>query len=295
MLGESFYTFLQFLTTGLSNGSIYALIALGFVLIYKSTKVLNFAQGELLMLGAYVFSAISLRFQLGFLATLSLTLIFAFLLGVLIEVVVLRRLIGEPIFSVIMVTVGLSSVLRSVVGLFWGHEEKRLELFFSEKVFTFADLRIYQSHVYTILTCLVLFTIFLLFFKYSRVGLAMRSTAEDQDISLLMGISVKKMFALSWAIAAVVATIGGLFFGNLGFLHTNMSHVGLKAFPAAILGGLDSIGGALIGGLIIGVVESLVGGYVGAGIGELAAYIALFLILIFRPYGLFGSEEIERV
>jgi len=295
MQQESVYIFLQFLTTGLANGSVYALVALGFVLIYKSTKVLNFAQGELLMVGAYIFFAVSIKFQLGFLATLLIALSFSFLLGILIEVVILRRFIGEPIFSVIMVTVGLASVLRSLVGLIWGHEEKRLDLFFSDKVFSFFDLKIFQSHVFTILTSLILFIIFLLFFKHSKIGLAMRSTAENQDVSLLMGISVKLVFAISWAIAAMVATLGGLFWGNLGFLHTNMSHIGLKAFSVAILGGLDSVGGALIGGLIIGIIESLVGGYIEAGIGELAAYVALFLILILRPYGIFGSEEIERV
>ena len=295
MSQEGMHAFLQFLITGLSNGSIYAIVAVGFVIIYKSTKILNFAQGELLMIGAYVFFSLSAKLQLGFIASFLLTLTFSFLLGILIEVLILRRFVGEPIFTVIMVTVGLAALLRSLVGLLWGHEEQKVVFFFSDKILSLGHLRLFQAHIYTIFTCLALFILFQVFFKYAKIGLAMRSAAEDQDISLLMGISVKHIFGISWAIAAVVATIGGLFLGNMGFLHTNMSFIGMKAFPVAILGGLESVGGALIGGLIIGIAESLVGGYIEAGIGELAAYIILFLILVFRPYGLFGIEEIERV
>ena len=299
MAGEGVTIFFQLVVGGLAVGSIYALIALGFVLIYKATGVINFAQGELMMLGAYFCFTLITRYHIPFLPAFLITLVFSAILAILVEFLILRPMVGEPIFSVVMVTIGLAILLRSLVGIFWGHEEYKFPGFISEQPIVLGGIRIAPEHMWTIITALVFLGLFALFFKFTRVGIGMRATSEDQDVAFLMGISVRKIFALSWIIAAIVASVAGVFFANMYLIYSSMNFIGIRAFPAAVLGGMDSVAGAIIGGLLIGVIENLAGGYLdtllGGGIKEITAFVVLIIILMVKPYGLFGTEEIERV
>jgi branched-chain amino acid transport system permease protein len=299
MDSEGLKILFQLILSGVIVGSVYGLIALGFVLIYKATDVVNFAQGELMMIGAYFCYYLIITYHVPFIPAFLMTLLFSALLGILIEFLILRPMIGKHVFSVIMVTVGLATLLRSLVGLFWGHDTYRFPAPFSDKAIHVLGLSILPVELATALAALVMFILFYLFFKYSKLGLAMRATAFDQKSAFLMGISVRKIFSLSWVLASVVASIGGIFLASVSSLQTNMSIIGLKVFPAVVLGGIDSVAGAILGGLIVGLTENLAGGYLskvfGSGVKELSAFFILLLILMIRPYGLFGKKEITRV
>ena len=278
-------------------GSIYALVALGFVLIYKATSILNLAQGEFLMVGAYICLSITLDFGLNFVASFMLTMVFSVVLGLAVERFVLRPLIGEPIISVIMVTLGLTYILRGLVIMIWGNDIRQFNIFPQQPV-DFWGVKLTYLYLYSLGISLVLLTIFAIFFKYARTGIFMRAVADHQTAAQSMGISVKGVFAMSWCIAAVVSSIGGILVGNIAGVGVDLSYIGLKVLPAVILGGLDSILGAIIGGLIVGVLEFLSAGYLDPyipAINEVFPFIVLVLVLMIKPYGLFGTEEIERV
>jgi branched-chain amino acid transport system permease protein len=292
--------FLQLVLNGLVVGSIYSLVALGFVIIFKSSGILNFAQGEFLLLGAYVFLAIVAQGGVPLAPGFVLTLLFSALLGVILERVVLRPLIGEPIISVIMVTLGLSSVLRAIVQGIWGTDTRPVPTVFSLDPIRIGPLPVARGYLYSAAAVAILLVVLSLFFRYSRPGIAMRATAGSQQVALSMGISVKRIFALSWSIAAVVSATGGILLASLrGGVDGSLAVLGLKVLPVVIVGGLDSVGGAILGGLLIGVLENLSGGYLdpifGGGVKEVAPFVALVLILMIRPYGLFGKVQIERV
>lgn len=292
--------YLQLVINGLVVGSIYSLVALGFVIIYKATKVVNFAQGELVMAGAYVCFSLTVQFQVPFLAAFLMTLAFSVVLGLAIERLVLRPLIGEPIISVIMVTVGLSSVLKALVQLLWGTQLRAYPQVLPQEPVFIAGLPVSPVYIAAFALSVVLFLVFSAFFKYSRLGVAMRATALDQQAAQSMGIGIKNIFALSWCIAAVVSSIGGVILGNINGINSQLGHLGLKVFPAVILGGLDSLLGAALGGLIIGVLENVCDGAAKdlfglGGVREVAAFVVLVVILMIRPYGLFGTKQIERV
>lgn len=292
--------YLQLIISGLVVGSIYSLVALGFVIIFKATKVVNFAQGELVMFGAYVCFALTVQFHLPFLVSFLLTLVFSVLLGLLVERLVLRPLIGEPIISVIMVTIGLSSMLKSFVQMGWGTQIHVFPQILPQEPLVLLGLPIAPVYVAAFGLALLLFGVFSLFFKYSSIGIAMRATAFDQQAAQSMGIGIKSIFALSWCIAAVVSSIGGIILGNINGINAQLGYLGLKVFPAVILGGLDSLLGAALGGLIIGVLENICEGAAKdllglGGVKEVASFIILVIILMIKPYGLFGSREIERV
>ncbi len=292
--------FLQLVLNGLVIGSIYALVGLGFVIIYKSSSILNFAQGEFLMLGAYVCVAIMSGANVPFLPAFAITLAFSALLGVLMERLLLRPMIGEPVISVIMLTLGLSSVLKAVVQAVWGTDTRPYPELFPTAPVQIGPLPVSQGYLYSLGSVAVLLVLFTLFFKLTRAGIAMRATAFSQQVALSMGISVKHMFALAWSIAAVVSAVGGVLLGGVrGGVDGAFAFFGLKVIPVVILGGLDSIGGAIVGGFIMGVLENLSGGYLdpvfGGGVKEVAPFIALVAILAVRPYGLFGKVKIERV
>ena len=292
--------FLQLVLNGLVIGSIYALVGLGFVIIYKSSSILNFAQGELLMLGAYVCLAIFVTFRVPFLAAFALTLGFSVILGILMERVLLRPMIGEPVISVIMLTLGLSSVLKAVVQGLWGTDTRPYPELFPTTPVQVGPLPVSQGYLYSMASVLLLLALFSAFFKYSRAGIAMRATAFSQQVALSMGISVKRMFALAWSIAAVVSAVGGVLLGGLrGGVDGAFAFYGLKVIPVVILGGLDSVAGAIFGGVVMGVLENLSGGYLdpvfGGGVKEVAPFVALVGILAVKPYGLFGKVKIERV
>jgi branched-chain amino acid transport system permease protein len=276
-------------------------VALGFTIIYKATRVVNFAQGELLMVGAYVCYAFVVQMGVPFWAALLATVVFSMILAFLIERLILRPMIGEPIISIIMVTIGLSLVMRSLITAVWGNDilvyEPKL---FPQEMVTIAGVPISQEFIWCFVLSMVLLAVFSAFFKFSKAGVAMRATAFNQQVAQSMGISVKYIFALSWIISAVVSGIGGVLIGNINGINSSLYHFGLKVFPATILGGLDSILGAALGGLIIGLLENLSDGlcnsYLGlSGVKEVAPYVILVVILMIKPYGLFGTKEIERV
>ena len=291
---------LQLLINGLVVGAIYSLVATGFVIIYKATSALNLAQGEFLMVGAYICLDLLTKYEIPFFQSFLITLVFAALLGLLIERVILRPLIGSHLISVIMVTLGLSSILKALIQIKYGTNTIPFPEVFPAEPVQIGPIPVSQGYLYALGCVVFLVAILTLFFKYAKAGVAMRATASNQQVALSMGISVKKMFALSWSISAIVSAVGGILLGTIrGGVDMSLGFMGLKVLPVVILGGLDSILGAIVGGLIIGVLENFSGGYidplVGGGIKEIAPYIALILILMFKPYGLFGKKKIERV
>lgn len=294
---NEFLFFMQFFLSGLSIGSIYALVALGFVLIYKSTSILNLAQGEFLMVGAYICLSMTIDYGLNFYASFLVTMVFSIILGLVVERIVLRPLIGEPIISVIMVTIGLTYVLRGVVIMIWGNDIRQFNVF-PEQPIDLWGVKLTYLYLWSIGISFFLLSVFVVFFKYARTGIFMRAVADHQTAAQSMGISVKRVFAMSWCIAAVVSSIGGILVGNIAGVGVDISYIGLKVLPAVIFGGLDSILGAIIGGLVVGILEFLSAGYLDPyipAINEVFPFIILVVVLMIRPYGLFGIEEIERV
>jgi branched-chain amino acid transport system permease protein len=287
--------FIQLTLTGLTNGAILALAALGFVLIYKSSDVINFAQGEFLLVGAYVTFGLIVQFGLAWPFGMVLTLLVAIAMGVIVERLVLRPLIGEPIISVIMVTIGLSSLLRAIVSSIWGTLPRAFPAFIPSHTVNILTATVGADRLWAIVIAIVMLALFTFFFRRSREGIAMRAVADDQQAALSMGISVKRIFAWAWSIAAISATVAGVLIANIVGVSGELSVFGLRVFPVVILGGLDSIPGAIVGGVVIGLLEAYTGGYIGQGLNTVIPFIILILILMIRPYGLFGQEIIERV
>jgi branched-chain amino acid transport system permease protein len=291
--------FLQIIVTGIATGGVYGLIALGFVLIFKATGILNLATGAFMTLGAYISLTILVRlgapFWLAFLGTLG----FAILLGIVLERLILRPLIGEPIISVVMVTIGLSSILQGLTHLIWSPDYRSFPEIFPPEPLDLGFAIVPSGLLWGFIFAAVGTLIFILIFKLTRTGVAMRATASDQQAALSMGISVRWIFALSWSYGAVAAVIGGIVIGNISGISIYLGDIGLKVLAVIILGGLDSIGGAILGGLIIGILENLAGLYLdpifGGGVKDVAPFFILVLIIMIRPYGLFGKKIIERV
>jgi len=287
--------FIQLTLTGLTNGAILSLAALGFALIYKSSDVINFAQGEFLLVGAYLTYAMIAQFGLVWPLGVLITLGLSILLGVIVERFVLRPMIGEPIISVIMVTIGLSSVMRAVVNAIWGTTGRPFPPFIPSQQVNIFGATIGADRLWAIAIAIIMLGFFTFFFRRSKEGIAMRAVADDQQAALSMGISVKYIFAWAWSIAAVTAAIAGGLVANIVGVGNTLASFGLRVFPVVILGGLDSIPGAIIGGVIIGLLETYTGGYIGQGLNQVLPFVVLILILMIRPYGLFGQEIIERV
>lgn len=285
----------QQIISGVAVGCIYALVALGFVLIYKATEVINFAQGEFMMIGAFAAYTLIVFFKVPFLPAFVFTLIFMFLFGILLDRVIFRPLVGEGAFALVMVTIGLAFTLRSLAGMIWTYDTFDFPFVFSEKPLDLGGLVISKVHLTIIVSSVILMSLLYLFFKFTDIGIAMQATSQNQLAAYLMGIGVKKVFLLTWAISAVIAAIAGILIAPISFLHANMGFIGLKAFPAAVLGGFGSIPGAIVGGLIIGLSENLAGGYLTPGFKNIFAYIILILVLMIRPEGIFGIKEKKRV
>ena len=290
---------MQLFASGIAVGCLYALIALGFVLIIKATDILNFAHGEIIMISALICYFLMAKYHFSFLPAVLITVVIAGFMGVLTERVVLRPMLGEPIFAVVMITIGLSIFLRSLAGIIFGHDNYVFPSPFPKEPIQLAGVTLSMTQIWVMVSTAILVVLFFIFFKYSRMGLAMRGTANNQETALLMGISTKRVFAMVWGIAFVTAAIAGIFLANVMVVNIGLTFVAISAFPAIILGGLESIPGAIIGGLAIGVIENLAGGYldqmIGGGVKDVTPFVVLFLILMFKPYGLFGKEEIERV
>ena len=290
--------FLNLLVNGIVVGALYALVALGFVLIYKASGVINLAQGELVLLGAYIGLTFTTELQIPFALALLLTIVVSALVGVAIERAVLRPFIGEPPISIIMVTMGLSFLIKAVIHAIWGTDMRSFQGLFRSQPIVIGPVAISEVFLWGLVAALILLILLNAFFKYSMLGIAMRATADDEQAALSMGISVKRVLAATWAVAAMVAAVGGIFLGNIAGVNPLLTSYGLKVLPVAILGGLDSIPGAILGGFIIGILEALTGGYLDqylTGIKEVVPFAVMIVILLIKPYGLFGKEIIERV
>ncbi|MBW2609384.1 MAG: branched-chain amino acid ABC transporter permease [Deltaproteobacteria bacterium] len=289
--------FLQLLVNGISLGFLYSLSALGFVMIFKSSSVLNFAHGELLAIGAFMFLVLSLWANLPIVLAFALTLIGSFTLGFIIERFFLRPLIGEALIQVIMLTLGISYMFKGLLLFVFGGDIHDFPDFLPEGLaLKWGAVELPSVYVATFIIGIIFLIIFGFFFKYSSQGIYMRSVADNQPAALSLGVNVRRVFAFSWAIAALVAAMSGIVLGIVKGINVHeLSSIGLKVFPVVILGGLDSIGGAILGGLIIGLLETFTGGYVSTSLREIIPFIVLVLILMVRPYGLFGLVEIERV
>jgi branched-chain amino acid transport system permease protein len=291
---------LQLLVNGLIVGALYGVVAMSFVLIYKASRVVNFAQGEFLLIGAWACWWLLTRWQLPIWIGFPVTLAFMLVFGVVLQIVVLRPMIGEPIISLIMVTIGLSIVFQAVMKWMFGVFAKPFPPIFASPHVNLIGLEIQTVYIVSLVISLMVMVGFGLFFKYTRLGLAMRATAFDQQVAQSLGISVRQMFAMSWAISAMVSAVAGVTVGVVNGVSSALSYFGIKVFPAVILGGLDSVVGAVVGGLLVGILEN-VAHYLDSqwlhwgNMYEIAPFYILIVILMIKPYGLFGTKDIERV
>ncbi|MDP9405170.1 MAG: branched-chain amino acid ABC transporter permease [Actinomycetota bacterium] len=294
--------FLQSLSRGLGTGSLYALLAVGFVIIYKSTLVISFAQPALMVAGAVAVTYLAVDFGLNFFVAVPIAVIATAALGLVVERVALRPMVGKPVFVIAIITLGVDIFIRVIVNRFIGLNVRQVGDPWGLNVIDVGGVVIQQRYLAMVVTTAAVVAALFAFFKYSRIGLAMRATAFDQETALAQGISVGTVFALSWAIAGGLAALAGTFLGTSAGIDQQTWLVALKALPAIILGGLDSIGGAVVGGLAVGVLESLVGTYqgqyapwLGQNFAVVSPYVLMLLVLLVRPYGLFGTPEVERV
>jgi branched-chain amino acid transport system permease protein len=298
MLDELSFAF-SLVVSGLSIGLMYSLIALGFVLVYKATDAINFAQGEFVMLAGFVAAGVAAVEGMPILAAIIAAVVVMVLFSFALERVVLRPLLGRPIVAVIMATIGLGAILRGLPPLTVGGQTQSLSLPIGDEPFVIGPAVLPPIQVVGVIVSLLFLGAFTWFFLKSRMGVAMRAVADNQQVAMAMGINVQRYFALAWAMAGIVSALGGVIWGSMLGVDTHLALVGLKVFPVVILGGLDSIVGAVIGGLIVGVVESIAAGYldpyVGGGTKDFAPYVLMIVMLMFKPYGLFGQRRIERV
>lgn len=291
--------FSQLFITGILVGSIYALVALGWTLIYKCSGVLNLAMGELTLIGAYVCLTFY-QWHIPFPLALLFTLVVGFVLGLLTEHLFLRPMVGEPVLSVIMVTVDLSFFFKGVVELIWGTDTVVFTppVFPIEPVFI-GKIVIGQVYLWAFVASIILLSTFVCFFKFTKWGLSMQATADDEMAALSLGVNAKIVYALAWAIAFMAAGVGGTLLGNINGLNISVGHLGLLVLPAVVLGGLNSVPGAIVGGLLIGVLQNLADGYLSrytpGGVKEVFPFAVMVIILLFKPYGLWGWVRIERV
>jgi branched-chain amino acid transport system permease protein len=290
---------LVLLTNGIMIGLMYALIALGFVLIYKATDAINFAQGEFVMFAGFIAAAAMASAGLSFWVSAALSVAGMVALGFGLERVVLRPLLGRPIIAVVMATIGLAAVLRGVAVLAFGAGTRAIVMPIGDEPLYLGPVMLSPVQLVGAGVSVVFLGAFTWFFLKSRIGIAMRAVADNQQVAMAMGINVRRYFALAWAMAGVVSALGGIVWGAMLGIDNQLALVGLKVFPVVILGGLDSVMGAVLGGLIVGIVENLAAGYldpyVGGGTKDFAPYVLMIIALMVRPEGMFGRRRIERV
>ena len=287
------------MVNGVSIGLMYSLIALGFVLVYKATDAINFAQGEFVMLAGFFATTALAAKGMPILAAVVFAVVAMVLLSFVLERAVLRPLLGRPVVAVIMATIGLAAILRGLPPITVGAQTKALPLPIPDTPVSFGPATIPPIDILGVAVALVFLGGFTWFFMKSRMGVAMRAVADNQQVAMAMGINVERYFAIAWAMAGMVSALGGIIWGSKLGVDTQLALVGLKVFPVVILGGLDSIIGAVIGGLIVGLVESFAAGYldplVGGGTKDFAPYVLMIVMLMFKPYGMFGKHKIERI
>jgi branched-chain amino acid transport system permease protein len=281
--------------SGLATGCVYALIALGFVLIFKATDVVNFAQGEFVMVSGFISYTLLILGGLPYWLVLLITVVASGFVGVVLERVVVRPIMDAPIFSIVIATIGASTVLRSSAGILYGYDVLPLPTLFSKDPVRLGVLTFTAMDAGVIGSSLAIMLALYLFFTRTRTGTAMRATAQSQTAARLMGVSVKRIFALTWAISAAIGGIAGVLIAPIIYLDPNLGFIGVKAFAGAILGGFGSIPGAIVGGMLLGVIENLSGYFFNAGIKQVSTYILLILVLVVRPAGLFGAAPIRKV
>jgi branched-chain amino acid transport system permease protein len=286
---------LQLMLNGLAVGCIYGLVALGFVLIYKTTELVNFAQGDLLMLGAFTCYMFVVWYGAGYWLAFGLAVVVVALFGAVLDATVLRRVIGQPQFAVVMLTIGLGATFRSFASITWGSEIYTLPTPFSARQTMVGKVSVSHEYVAIIVGTVLLCAVLYAFFTYTKVGVAMQATSQNQLAAYYMGIPVKRMFSLIWAISAGVAAVAGVLLAPVSLIDVNLGFIGLKAFAAAVLGGFGSILGALIGGLTIGLIEMFAGTYLPQGFKDVAAYVVLLVVLAVRPQGMFGTVGRKKV
>jgi len=292
--------FLQLVVTGFALGMIYALVAIGFVIILKNSNAFNIAQGHFVMLGGYLGYTFLVLFGFPLWLSILCTVAIAALGGVIVERVALRPLIGQPVISIIMMTIALSSIIEGLATLIWGGEYKTYHGVLPTLTIRVGSISIPSEPTIGLFVSAVTVVILLLFYHYTKMGLAMRATAEDLQVVQSVGVKATTVYALSWVIAFVVGTIGGVLLGAISGVMTPLAEIGLKAFTVALLGGVNSIGGAIPAGIIIGILENVSAGYLDpllprGGLASVFPFIVMLLVLILKPHGLFGLKKIERI
>ena len=292
--------FLQLVVTGLAQGMVYALIAIGFVIILKCSEVFNIAQGHFVLIGGYLAYTFLVTFHLPIWIALGLAVVTAAFMGLLIERLILRPLMGEPVLAVIMATIALSTILGGLATLLWGAEYKAYHGLLPTITLKVGEISVPSESLIGLIVSGICVGILMIVFRYTKIGLAMRATAEDLQVVQSVGIKATTVYAVSWIIACVVGVIGGILVGGVSGANMDLANIGLKAFAVVLLGGVNSVGGAIVAGIIVGMLENVAAGYLdpllpGGGLSQVFPFIVMIIVLVFRPHGLFGLVTIERV
>ena len=292
--------FLQLVVTGLAQGMIYALIAIGFVIILKCSEVFNIAQGHFVLIGGYLGWTFLVPLGLPAWAALLAAIAVAIVMGLLIERLMLRPMVGQPVLAVVMMTIALSTVLGGLATLLWGAEYKAYHGLLPTITMNVGEISIPSESLIGLIVSVICVVLLMLLFRYTKIGLAMRATAEDLQVVQSVGIKATTVYAASWIIASVVGVIGGILLGGVSGANMDLALIGLKAFAVVLLGGVNSIGGAIVAGIILGMLENVAAGYLdpllpGGGLAQVFPFFVMIIVLVFRPHGLFGLAHIERV
>jgi branched-chain amino acid transport system permease protein len=292
--------FLQLIVTGIAQGMVYALIAIGFVIILKCSEVFNIAQGHFVLIGGYLGWTFLVPLGLPAWAALLAAIAVAVVMGLLIERLMLRPMVGQPVLAVVMMTIALSTVLGGLATLLWGAEYKAYHGLLPTITMKVGEISIPSESLIGLIVSIVCVALLMLLFRYTKIGLAMRATAEDLQVVQSMGIKATTVYAVSWIIASVVGVIGGILIGGVSGANMDLALIGLKAFAVVLLGGVNSIGGAILAGIILGMLENVAAGYLdpllpGGGLAQVFPFFVMIIVLVFRPHGLFGLAHIERV
>ena len=292
--------FLQLVVTGFAQGMVYALIAIGFVIILKCSEVFNIAQGHFVLIGGYLGYTFLVPLGLPIWATLLAAIAVAIAMGLLIERLMLRPMVGQPVLAVVMMTIALATVLGGLATLLWGAEYKAYHGLLPTITMKVGEISIPSESVIGLIVSVICVVLLMLLFRYTKIGLAMRATAEDLQVVQSVGIKATTVYAASWVIASVVGVIGGILLGGVSGANMDLALIGLKAFAVVLLGGVNSIGGAIVAGIILGMLENVAAGYLdpllpGGGLAQVFPFFVMIIVLVFRPHGLFGLAHIERV
>ncbi|MDB5861600.1 MAG: branched-chain amino acid transporter permease [Ramlibacter sp.] len=290
---------MQYLTTlvitGIAAGALYGMVAMGFAMIYKVSRVVNFAQGEVMMLIAYTAYTAATHTGGSAVAAVATVIVAAIVLGYLLERLVIRPMLGQPVFSIVMLTIALAVLIRAIVGMVWGVDPHRFPVSLGSGGLQILGVRLAAAQVWLIVIYAAMCVAVWAFLRFNVIGIAMRATAADPTTAMLMGAAPSRIYRLAWIMSALMAGTAGVLLAMINNIGIEMSDIGIRAFPAAVMGGLDSVIGAGFAGVLIGVIENLAGGYLGTGYKEIAGFAVILVVLMVRPYGLFGEKDIERV